>query len=151
MEAVEVINRLGLRPLPREGGMFRQYYADANSTAIYFLVTPGDYSALHRLTTPEIYHFYVGAPLAVLLLHPDGRVDRAILGPDLAAGQVPSLVVVAGVWQGSATTGDWSLVGTTMAPGFRPEMFELGDQADLVERYPEAVAEIARLTRPPAF
>jgi len=145
--ADDVISFLGLQPLPEEGGMFGQHFADPNSTAIYFLVREGDFSALHRLTGPEVYHFYAGAPLQMLLLHPDGRIDRPVLGLELASGQRPALAVGSGVWQGSRTTGEWSLVGATMAPGFQEEMFELGDREGLVTAYPDAAADIDRLTR----
>ncbi|HKY48439.1 MAG TPA: cupin domain-containing protein [Acidimicrobiia bacterium] len=147
MTADEVISLLELEPLPGEGGMFAQHYADRHSTAIYFLVRPGDFSALHRLSGTEIYHFYAGAPLQMLLLYPDGEVERFVLGNDLAAGQRPALAVPPGVWQGARTTGDWSLVGTTMAPGFKEEMFELGDREGLLVTFPSAAADIDLLTR----
>jgi predicted cupin superfamily sugar epimerase len=145
--ADEVIAILGLESLPGEGGMFSQHYADPNSTAIYLLVRPGDFSALHRLTSPEVYHFYSGAPLQMLLLHPDGRIERPVLGVGLAEGERPAVAVAPGTWQGSLTTGEWSLVGTTMAPGFEEGMFELGMRQDLVVEYPTAAREIERLTR----
>ena len=147
MTADEVISLLALEPLPGEGGMFAQHYADRHSTAIYFLVRPGDFSALHRLRGPEIYHFYAGAPLQMLLLHPGGKVERPVLGNDLTAGQRPVRAVPPGVWQGSRTTGEWSLVGTTMAPGFEEEMFEIGDREGLLVTFPSAAADIDLLTR----
>lgn len=143
----QVIELLGLRPLPEEGGMFTQHFADEHSTAIYFLVRRGDFSALHRLSGPEVYHFYSGDPLQMLLLHPDGTEERPILGVDLAGGQRPSVSVSGGVWQGSETTGEWSLLGATMAPGFRSEMIELGHRDQLIAKYPNAAVEIGRLTR----
>jgi len=142
-----VISFLGLQPLPDEGGMFAQHYADPNSTAIYFLVRPGDFSALHRLSGTEVYHFYGGAPLQMLLLYPDGHVERPVLGSDLGAGQRPAQVVAPDVWQGSRTTGEWSLVGATMAPGFEAEMFELGTREKLVVAFPSAAEEIELLTQ----
>jgi predicted cupin superfamily sugar epimerase len=145
--ADEVISLLELEPLPDEGGMFAQHHADQHSTAIYFLVRPGDFSALHRLSGTEIYHFYAGAPLQMLLLYPEGNVARPVLGNDLAVGQRPALAVPPGVWQGSMTTGEWSLVGATMAPGFKEEMFELGDREALMTAYPDAATDIDRLTR----
>lgn len=143
----QTIELLGLKPLPDEGGMFAQHFADDHSTAIYFLVRQGDFSAMHRLSGPEVYHFYSGDPLQLLLLYPSGNVERPILGVDLVGGHRLSLSVQSGVWQGSETTGEWSLVGATMAPGFRPELFELGHRDELVARYPEAATEITRLTR----
>ncbi len=142
-----LIAQLELEPLPDEGGLFRQTYSDAFSTAIYFLVTPDEFSALHRLQGAEIYHFYGGDPLQMLLLRPDGRIERPLLGPNFRLGQSPQLVVPGGVWQGSATTGSYSLLGTTMAPSFRPEDFDLGQRDELIASYPTAAADILRLTR----
>lgn len=96
----------------------------------------------------EVYHWYAGDPLRLLLLFPDGSVAEPLLGPDVAAGQRPQIVVPAGVWQGSDSAGAWSLVGTTMAPGFTWDGFELGDGAELAARFPEAAERIARLVRP---
>lgn len=147
MNTSQLIELLDLMPLPDEGGLFHQTYQDSFSTAIYFLVRSDDFSALHRLNTTEIYHFYGGEPLQFLLLHPDGRIEKPILGPDIANGQRPQLAVAAGVWQGSATTGGFSLVGATMAPGFTEDGFELGRRAELEAVYPAAADDIARLTR----
>jgi len=80
---------LGLEPLPDEGGLFRQTFADAHSSAIYYLLLAPDFSALHVLSAAETYHWYGGSPLRLLLLHDDGRVDEPILGPDLVQ---PALV-----------------------------------------------------------
>ena len=103
-----IIRILGLEPLPDEGGMFRQMYKDGSGTAIYFMVADGDFSALHLLDAPEIYHWYGGAPLDLLLLGPDGDAERVLVGPNLLEGQRPQVVVPAGVWQGSSSTGHWS-------------------------------------------
>lgn len=139
---------LGLEALPHEGGLFRRTFADAHSAAIYYLLDAGDFSALHRLTAVETYHFYAGAPLRMLLLHPDGGGTEPVLGTDLAAGQRPQLVVPAGTWQGSRSTGEWTLVGTVTAPPFDGEMFTLGTREPLTAQYPKMAAEIAQLTRP---
>ena len=147
MTGEEVVRLLSLSPLPLEGGRFREIWRDEQGTAIYFLLQPADFSAMHRLDGPELFHHYAGAPVGMLLLEPDGEVRRPVLGDDLAAGQRPFVPVPAGVWMGAATLGDWSLLGTTMAPPFHQEGFELGKLEDLVERYPSASAEIARLVR----
>lgn len=143
----EIAQELGLEPLPDEGGLFRRTHADAHASAIYYLLAAPDFSALHVLTATETYHHYRGAPLAMLLLHPDRTVERPVLGPDLAAGQRPQIVVPAGTWQGSTPMGEWALVGTTTAPPFEWEMFTLGARAELQARYPSAATEIAALTR----
>ncbi len=145
---VESIKRLlGLQPLADEGGWWSQVWYDERSSAIYYLLTPDDFSALHRLPGPEVYHHYLGAPVELVTLDDDSGLRRRILGPDLAAGQRPALVVDGGQWQGSRTKGAWSLVGTTMAPRFEVEHFELADRSTLTDRYPDAAELIDKLTR----
>ena len=147
MNADEVIELLGLEPLEDEGGMLSPTWRDEQSSAIYYLMRPGDFSALHRLSGPELWHHYAGAPVAMLLLEPGGEVSRPILGDDLVSGQRPMVAVPAGVWMAAATTGEWSLTGATLAPPYDPDGFELGAPAELTEAYPEAAADIARFTR----
>lgn len=146
-EGERVAELLGLEPLPGEGGLFRRTHIDAHSSAIYYLLLAPDFSALHRLSATETYHWYAGAPLRLLLLDADGRVTEPVLGPDLTAGQRPQIVVPAGTWQGSSPAGEWSLVGTTTAPPFDWAGFELGERAALTARYPEAADRITQLTR----
>jgi uncharacterized protein len=162
--ADEVIARLGLVPLPREGGFFRETYraretvaAGASSsrergdrplaTAIYYLLTPATVSALHRLPDDEVFHFYLGDPAEMLQLLPDGTSRRVVFGHDLAAGQALQVVVPAGVWQGMRLVagGRFALLGTTMAPGFDPAGYEHGDAAVLAARYPAEAALIRAL------
>jgi len=145
--ADEVAALLGLEPLPAEGGRLIRVWNDGRSTAIYFLMAPGDFSAMHRLGGPELWHHYAGAPARMLLLHPDGAVEAPVLGDHLHAGERPLVAVPAGVWMGAETLGDWTLVGTTMAPPFDESTFELGEAAELTTRYPEAADRIRRLTR----
>jgi predicted cupin superfamily sugar epimerase len=145
-EGERVAELLGLEPLPDEGGLFRRTHIDAHSSAIYFLLIAPDFSAMHRLTATETYHWYAGSPLRLLLLG-DGQVAEPVLGPDLAAGQRPQIVVPAGTWQGSSSEGEWTLVGTTTAPPFDWDGFELGERAALTARYPAAAERIAALTR----
>lgn len=150
LSAARVRGILELRPLPQEGGAFRETYRDGRSTAILYLLEAPDCSLLHRLSGPELYHWHAGAPLSMLLLHPDGRAEDLLLGPDLEAGQQPQSIVPGGVWQGSRPLGPdgaWTLVGTTMAPPFRAAMFELGDRDRLVAGWPAAEDRIRALTR----
>src|SRR5262245_2307974 len=149
----EVIELLGLVPLPREGGFYRETYRSALrlghkavSTAIYYLLTPDTCSALHRLPTDEVYHFYAGDPVRLLILGPDeGRV--VALGADLAAGQRPQALVPAGAWQGSCIDGSgFALLGTTMAPGFDFSDYEPADRAALLRDYSSFADLIVRLT-----
>ncbi|MBA2553218.1 MAG: cupin domain-containing protein [Geodermatophilaceae bacterium] len=143
MDAAELAHRLQLEPLPGEGGLFRRTYADERSSAILYLLAAGDFSALHRLPGPELWHFHAGAPLDVLLLHPGGAAETAVLDPL----QRPQLAVPAGVWQGARSTGEWTLTGTTMAPPYRDEDIEFGDRAELTRGWSAYADLIRSLTR----
>jgi predicted cupin superfamily sugar epimerase len=168
LTADQIIKLLGLQPLLEEGGLFRQTYRSAEeipaaalpprynasrsmATAIYYLLTddPVSFSALHRLKTDEVYHFYLGDPVEMLVLHPEGAGERVVLGQDLAAGQLVQFMVPAGAWQGSRLLagGHWALLGTTMAPGFEQDDFELGSRKELLSGYPEQAELIRGLTR----
>ena len=136
LTAREVIRLLDLKPHP-EGGHYRETFRDAltladgrpASTAIYYLLALDDVSEWHRIDAPETWHYYAGAPL-VLSLSPNGHDASAHhLGPDLATGQRPQLTVPAGCWQSATSLGAWTLVGCTVAPGFRFEGFELAPPA----------------------
>lgn len=129
--AADLKKRLGLEPHP-EGGFFRETFRDPapeggrpHATAIYYLLEAGDYSHWHRVDATEIWHFYAGAPLA-LTLSPNGHDAEGFhLGPEIAAGQQPQVVVPAGVWQTAESLGAWTLVGCTVSPGFDFAGFEL--------------------------
>ncbi len=146
-EGEQIARLLGLEPLPEEGGLFRRTYADAHSSAIYFMLLAPDFSALHALDGVETYHWYAGSPLQMLLLHPGGPIEQPVLGPDLAAGARPQIVVPAGVWQGSSPLGEWTLTGTTMAPAFEWRAFRLGQRTELVAGWPAAESRIRALTK----
>jgi predicted cupin superfamily sugar epimerase len=132
--AADIIARLELKPHP-EGGHFRETFRDprldANgrsvSTAIYFLLARGERSQWHRIDAVEVWHYYAGSALTLEVADGDGQ--RTItLGPDLAAGDVPQAVVPAQAWQAAESTGDWTLVGCTVAPGFDFATFELAPE-----------------------
>lgn len=164
MTADEVIQRLQLQPHPVEGGYFREIYRSAQSipahqlpgysgdrsliTTIYYLLKPGHVSELHRLPGDEIFHFYLGQPVQMLQLWPDGHARTYILGQDLAAGHVPQLVVPAGIWQGTRLIGTegFALLGATMAPGFDYADYVGARRDELIARWPDHVEEITRLT-----
>ena len=155
LSAEDVIAHLGLRPLEGEGGLYRETYrlvgaGDTGApvaTAIYYLLTPDTFSELHRLPHDELYHFYLGDPVDLLRLGPDGAIERRTLGSDLLAGMEVQVVVPGGHWQGSRLRvgGRFALMGTTMTPGFRFEDYERGDRARLQGAYPAAADEIALL------
>ena len=147
LTADEVIAHLELEPMPLEGGLWRQTWRDESSSSIYFLMQPDDFSAMHRLSGPELWHFYAGAPAEMLLLEPQGGISVPRLGCDLTVGDRPFVPVDAGVWMGAATTGPWTLVGTTMAPPFTQEGFELGLRELLCDQYPSVRSKIEALTR----
>ncbi|MDQ4093199.1 MAG: cupin domain-containing protein [Actinomycetota bacterium] len=147
VEGERIARILGLQQLPGEGGLFRRTYVDAHCSVIYFMLIAPDFSALHSLDGAETYHWYAGSPLRLLLLHPDGQVDQPVLGSDLVGGARPQVVVPAGVWQGSSSLGEWTLVGTTMAPAFQWSAFHLGRRTELVSGWPNAARQIRALTR----
>ncbi|MDQ0749619.1 putative cupin superfamily sugar epimerase [Streptomyces africanus] len=155
----DLIAHYGLEPIPREGGLFRQTWAGPErpdgrpeGTAIVALLTagPDDYSALHRLPTDEIWHFYLGDPLELLLLAPDGSTRTVVLGPDVLGGQHVQFTIPAGTWMGGRVRegGQWTLFGCTMAPGFTFEGYEHGDAAELTARYPAVADQVRGLCRP---
>ena len=143
----EISKILGLEPLPLEGGMWAQTLKDENSTAIYYLLTKNNFSAMHKLESVEVYHYYAGAPAKMLLLDSSGKVEEPVLGSDLDSGHRPQIIVEPGVWQGSKTTGEWTLLGTTMAPPYSQEMFQLADREELVKGWPDSEEKIYELTR----
>jgi predicted cupin superfamily sugar epimerase len=123
--AEEVIGILGLKPLPDEGGYYFETFRDtrkfddkrAACSAIYFLVKCNERTNWHRVDTPELWHWYAGAPLMLELT--DAKGLRAIkLGSNLKSGERPQAIIPEKTWQRAESKGDWSLVGCTMAPAF---------------------------------
>jgi predicted cupin superfamily sugar epimerase len=156
----EIIRKFDLQKHP-EGGYFKESYRSSEtisrealpsrylgdrsfSTAIYFLLPSGTVSRLHRIASDEIWHFYLGAPLELLQVSPDGKMEKVILGLDVAAGQKLQHVVPAGYWFGArpADGSAYSFVGCTVAPGFDFADFELADAEDLSRRLPVLRKEI---------
>ncbi|HLI24262.1 MAG TPA: cupin domain-containing protein [Acidimicrobiales bacterium] len=148
---------LGLKTLEVEGGRFSRTYQSGlrlaegrpAATAIYALFTADDpVSRLHRLDGDEIWHFYLGDPMDLVLLRPDGTHATVRLGPDVLAGEVVQQVVPAATWMGArlAAGGSYALIGATMTPGFVSAGFEPGDRHQLRRRYPAAAGLITSLT-----
>ncbi|EDY50230.1 cupin domain-containing protein [Streptomyces clavuligerus] len=149
----------GLEPMPLEGGRFRRTWAGppgpdghpVGSAIVVLLSTEDDqFSAMHRLPTDEVWHFYLGDPVELLLLEADGTSRVVVLGPDVLGGQLVQFTVTAGTWMGGgvAAGGEWALFGCTMAPGFSSEDYEGGDAGALAARYPEVAGRIEALCRP---
>lgn len=158
--ARRLIDRLELSPLPLEGGFFRRTWTSTAKSGggrpagsvIYFLLTPDDFSALHRLATDEIWFYHGGDCIDHVQLLPS-RLEpiRTRLGPNALAGEVPQLVVPGGAWQGallaSKVKQGWALCSCMMTPAWDEREFELGNPAHLRRDFPRAVAWIAALTR----
>ncbi len=153
--ARDIIDLLGLGPHP-EGGYYSETYraretrdGRAASTAIYFLITSHEFSAFHRIDADEVFHFYGGDPVEVVTLDRSGDLERRALGADISSGHRPQLVVPAGIWQGLRLVpgGTYALLGTTVAPGFAFEAFEMAERQRLIDAYPEHVETICLLTR----
>lgn len=163
--AREIIGRLQLEPLTIEGGYFRETYraprmlpagalppdygGERNaSTCIYYLLTPETFSAIHRVRSDEIFHFYAGDPVEMLQLWPGGEAQVITIYNDLALGHEPQVIVPAGVWQGCRLIpgGGWALMGCTVAPGFDYADFELARRDDMLALNAEHAALITALT-----
>ena len=166
MTADDVKRLLELTPLAMEGGFFHETYRSrwmipgehlpegmlgqrSIGTAIYYMITPESFSTLHRLPGTEVFHFYLGDPVVMLQLHPDGESQTVTLGQDLVAGQQPQVVVRGGTWQGCrlAPGGKWALMGTTMSPGFDYADYETGARDELIAQYSSAGEMIQQYTR----
>ena len=158
------IQKLALEPHP-EGGYFRRVYESAArmegaaltpanagprhaATGIYYLLRDSDRSRLHRLRSEEIWHFYAGCGLTLHMLHPDGALSQARLGPDPEKGQAFRAQVPPGVWFGATldAPASYALVGCTVVPRFEYADFELADRNSLLRQYPARRDIIMRLT-----
>jgi uncharacterized protein len=165
MTPADWIAALSLAPHP-EGGFYRETYRSAEtidvahlpprfagpraySTAIYFLLPGDQVSALHRIRSDEVWHFYAGGAATLSLIHPDGKLVEHRLGPDPSRDERFQAVVPAGCWYGAAVDdrGGWALFGGTVAPGFDFADFELADRATLSAQFPQHRDLIRRLTR----
>ncbi len=163
--AEQIIELFGMKPLPEEGGFYVETYRCACAikqahlpagyegdrslgSAILYLLTPQTLSRLHRLRSDELFHFYLGDPVTMLQLHPDGASRVITLGHDLRAGQQVQAMVPAGCWQGCLLNdgGRYALMGTTVVPGFEFADFEAADREQLLRRYPSAKELVIRLT-----
>ena len=167
LTADQIKQILQMKPHPIEGGYFAETYRSAEniakdalprtfdegprsiSTAIFYLLTPDTFSAMHRLRGDEMFHFYLGDPVEMLELSPDGRGELILLGQNIGAGMKLQHLVPGGSWQGCrlCAGGKFALMGTTMAPGFDPRDYDTGKRDDLSAQYPAYASFISMLTR----
>ena len=149
-----------------EGGFFKETYRSDEiisgraiperygsprcfGTAIYYMITADTFSAIHRIKSDEVYHFYSGETVEMLQLFPDGAGKTVILGADIINGMTPQVSVPRGVWQGLRLHkgGNYALMGTTVSPGFDYTDFETGSRKKLLKEYPDFKELIIALTR----
>ena len=161
----KLIDSYKLQPHP-EGGYFKETYRSEGkiissdsldqfpnnrnySTAIYFLIEKNNFSALHRIKSDEVWHFYEGDTLEVIEIDLEGKLIRTEVGRELDKGQAFQYMVKAGHWFGSRVLngGDFSFVGCTVAPGFDFKDFELANRAELIKLFPQHKDIIVELTR----
>jgi hypothetical protein len=160
-DKTEIIATLGLQ-VHVEGGYFaRTFQPDHRPkvstpagerytmTSIHYLLTDDSPVGHWHLNQSDIVHYYhLGAPVHYYMLHPDGRMETAVLGPDLAAGQRLQLTVRGGVWKAShLPTGSYGLISEAVAPGFDFADMALGERDELLVAFPEHAAEIEAFTR----
>ncbi|MFB3883573.1 MAG: cupin domain-containing protein [Thermodesulfobacteriota bacterium] len=164
--AEQIKTLLNLKPHPKEGGYFAETYRSEETipeealpkryhgdrpyaTAIYYFVTPESFSMIHRLKSDEIFHFYLGDPVEMLQLYPDGTGRMITLGSNLLSGMAPQILVPKGVWQGARLRhgGRFALLGTTVSPGFELVDYEAGERDQLLKSYPEFRDLILALTK----
>jgi hypothetical protein len=134
--------QLDLQPHP-EGGWYREtwrtsvsFQADgydgerAAATAIYYLLQPGERSRWHLVASDELWLWHSGGPLALRFggtgAGPRPASQSFLLGPELARGQQPQVLVPGGTWQCAGPAGPSAvLVSCVVAPGFDPADFRL--------------------------
>ena len=165
MTSKDYIQHFNLKPHP-EGGYFAETYRSAENipmaglpsrftgdrsfaTAIYFLLTKGEFSAFHRIKIDECWHFYAGDPLNIHIIDEAGNYSMITLGADINGGQVFQYVVPAGAWFASHTIegGEISLVGCTVSPGFDFADFEMADKKEMLHTFPQYTAILSSLCR----
>lgn len=153
-ELKQLIETLQLEPHP-EGGFYRETLRSPKhlgegshqrslGTAIYFLVPGGMVTGWHAVASPELWHFYTGAPLVLEHVNQEGHFFRHLLGADLEFGHRPQQLIPEHEWQRAYSTGAYTLCGCTVSPGFDFRDFELISDEKLGSRLPALHAYITR-------
>ena len=165
MDKEAIIKKFNLQPHEMEGGYYREIYRSDDiikstdlpdrytqdksiCTAIYFMLTPDTFSAMHRIPTDEMFHFYAGDPIEMLVLEEGKEGELVTVGNDLERA-TPQYVVKKGNWQGSRlkSGGEFALLGVTVSPGFDFSDFEIGEADDLIKQFPSYKDRILSLSR----
>lgn len=161
----QLVSELKLKPHP-EGGFYREVYRSdlqipesllpdgmkgerSCATSIYYLLASDSFSAFHRIKQDEIWHFYLGSPITLHVIMPDGEYESVYIGNDFGIRCVPQYTVKAGNWFAAEITekDSYALAGCTVSPGFDYQDFELGTKKQLIDLFPKHIDLISRLTR----
>lgn len=161
----DIVDHYGMKPHP-EGGYYKETYRAQEtiphqalpqrftgerhySTAIYFLLQAGDFSAFHRIKSDECWHFYAGDILLIYIIDASAKLQVIKLGSNVTAGETFQYVVPAGYWFASvpAEGSRFCFAGCTVAPGFDFADFELAERSELSDQYPQHAGIIEKLTR----
>ncbi len=144
-KAEDILRALCLAP-HTEGGYYRETYRSgiqaktethrSAGTAIYFLLAENQQTSWHRVANDEIYHFYCGSPLEVMMISPDGKPEKRTLGCDILSGMTPQLLIPGGTWQSARCTGEFTLLGCTVSPGFEFADFEAAGSESMRRLFP---------------
>lgn len=161
-DAIHWISKLALQPHP-EGGHYKEVYRSDESivshalpdrffgdrscaTSIYYLLRIGEISKFHRIKSDEIWHFYDGFPMEILRIDTKGKLHKNRIGIHSRNDSFPQLIVPAGDWFAAQSTGEYSLVGCTVSPGFDFNDFELAERTKLIEFFPHHQQIIEQFT-----
>lgn len=119
-------------------------------SALYFMVTPGAPVRLHRIRNDQLYHYYLGDPIEVLMLRVDGTIERIVVGPDLRGGQLVQLLIPGNTFHTARVVGRrrWFLGASTEWPGVEPADVEIGDIDMLAAKYPQVAADLRTFSAP---
>jgi len=151
MNAKQVINELKLTPLSIEGGHFHEIYRGAHGTSIYYLLRHGERSKWHRVKSDEIWYYHAGVPALQLIIHPDGRFEKTVIGPNVAKGERPQSLIPGGAWQTaiplSSSRREWGLFGAAVFPAFEYEDFTGAEDAEIEAEFPSLTGELRHLLK----